>query len=73
MGYFTLDNGLIKTTEEARKLVTYRLSGFLWALESRKRAAAAVTAPESGHGGYTISALVDSARDYLTLNEELKI
>ena len=70
---FTLNNGLIKTPEEARKLVVRRLPGFLWSLESRRRAAAAVTAADSGHGGYTVGALVSVARDYLHENEEFSL
>lgn len=70
---FTLNNGLIKTPEEARRLVVKRLPGFLWSLEARRRAADAATAPDSGHGGYTVGALVSAARDYLLSNETLSI
>lgn len=58
---FTLDNGTPKTRVEAVKLVTYRLATPMLSIQARHRAAVKVTAPDSGHWGYTISALVREA------------
>jgi hypothetical protein len=64
---FTLDDGLIVTDEEARKLIVKRLPRIIYkpSLEHRKVAAARVTAPDSGHYGYTVSALAREARDII--------
>jgi len=60
---YTLDNGLIVTRKEAKVMIVKRLGGFRFNLDTRQTAAALVTAPESGHAGYTVSALVREAYD----------
>lgn len=58
---FTLDNGEHKNRQLTKRIISYRLSPW-YTLESRKLAAESVTDPNSGHAGFTISALVREAR-----------
>jgi len=68
MTNFTLDTGLIVMRDDARRMIINRLGNWGYSLEARRKATEQVIAPESGHAGYTISALVRAARDICILD-----